>query len=66
MSKIVDTLDLDEPKELKNEEINRVKIKEGDKVLTKEFMQELGLNPTPQEESKKAFDCDISALDATG
>lgn len=63
MSKIVDTLDLDEPKELRKDDINRVKIRNEDKVLTKEFMQELGLES--QEENKKAFECDISALNAT-
>lgn len=65
MSKIVDTLDLDEPQELRKDDIDMVRIaKNDDKVLTKEFMQELGLE-SQEEQHKKAFECDISALNAT-
>lgn len=62
MSKIVDTLDLGEPKTLEQDENNKVRLKNEDKVLTQEFMQELGLEPGA--EDRKAFDCDISALNA--
>lgn len=62
MSKIVDTLDFEEPNPLKNDYHTNISHNNNNKVLTEDFLKELGLNNNT---NKKAFDCDISALNAT-
>lgn len=73
ISKIVDTLDLSNPKALQFEREQTEQMEEEleNQVLTNEFMDELGLGGAKKVKShskpqttnnKEAFDCDISAL----